>query len=86
MRVIGDIAHPRYRITLFTWNEKYMAKIEAGALEQTYKFNRDDFGSIEMLKAYFDTAFFADIDRIFETMQEAAIRAGQRFSTRPGKA
>jgi hypothetical protein len=37
MRVIGEIEHPRLRISLFYWNDKYVLKMEKGNLEQVYK-------------------------------------------------
>jgi hypothetical protein len=38
MRVIGYIDHPAYKISVFSWAEKYIIKIEAGFFEQSYKF------------------------------------------------
>ena len=44
MRYVGDIATTdSYKISLYTWNEKYIVKIEAGPYEQMYKVNQLDF-------------------------------------------
>ncbi|MGB3850108.1 MAG: hypothetical protein WA958_09090 [Tunicatimonas sp.] len=37
MRIIGEVPHPSCKITLFSWNAKYLVKIERGLIEQTFK-------------------------------------------------
>jgi CRISPR/Cas system-associated endonuclease Cas1 len=37
MRVVGEIAHPEIKITIFNWNNRYLIKLEAGPFEQTFK-------------------------------------------------
>ncbi len=37
MRVVSEIPHPRYKITIHQYNGKYMVKIELGTFEQIYK-------------------------------------------------
>lgn len=38
MRTLGEIAHPACKISMFSWNGKYLVKFEQGFCEQTYKF------------------------------------------------
>ena len=38
MRTLGEIMHPACKISLFSWNGKYLVKFEQGLCEQTYKF------------------------------------------------
>ena len=38
MRTLGEIKHPEMKISLFSWNGKYLVKFEQGFCEQTYKF------------------------------------------------
>ena len=45
MRVVGEIAHPDCKITIFHWNNRYLLKLEAGPLEQTFKVNEYDITS-----------------------------------------
>ncbi len=37
MHIIGEIPHPTCKITLFSWNAKYLIKLERGLIEQTFK-------------------------------------------------
>lgn len=43
MKVIRQIPHENYQITLFWWNQKYILKFEKNNLEQTYKISELDF-------------------------------------------
>jgi len=42
MRVIKEIQHPACRISIFSWNGKYLIKLEQGPFEQTYKIDELD--------------------------------------------
>jgi hypothetical protein len=37
MRIIAELPHPEFKISILTMNAKFIVKIEQGALEQTYK-------------------------------------------------
>lgn len=37
MRVIAELPHPDFKITIFSMNGKFIIKMERGILEQTYK-------------------------------------------------
>lgn len=37
MRIVNEIIHPECKITIFSWNSKYLIKFERGLIEQTYK-------------------------------------------------
>jgi hypothetical protein len=50
MRVVGEIAHPEVKITIFHWNNRYLIKLESGAFEQTFKIQEYDLSSEEDLK------------------------------------
>ncbi|WP_343636611.1 hypothetical protein [Fluviicola sp.] len=50
MRVIADIPHPRYKIQIFSYNAKYLVKIELGQFEQTFKIAETDVNGLEELK------------------------------------
>ncbi|MFN8237539.1 MAG: hypothetical protein U0T77_05165 [Chitinophagales bacterium] len=42
MRIVGNIPHPILKITVMQMNNRYVLKVEANMLEQTYKFHEDD--------------------------------------------
>jgi len=71
MRYVGDIATTdTYKILLYTWNEKYIVKIEAGPYEQIYKVNQLDFlGDEAALRAIFsDETFLKSVFSRFQQM------------------
>ena len=37
MRIVDEIVHPACKITIFSWNMKYLIKLERGLIEQTFK-------------------------------------------------
>lgn len=51
MRVVADIPHERYKIQIFSYNAKYMVKIELGQFEQTFKISETDVHGLEEVKA-----------------------------------
>ena len=50
MRVIADIPHARYKIQVFSYNAKYLVKIELGQFEQVFKIAESDVNGLEELK------------------------------------
>lgn len=50
MRVIADIPHARYKIQVFSYNGKYLVKIELGQFEQLFKIAESDVNGLEELK------------------------------------
>jgi hypothetical protein len=50
MRVIADVPHPRFKIQIFSYNGKYLLKIELGQFEQTFKVSETDVNGLEDIK------------------------------------
>ncbi len=42
MRIIAELPHPDFKISILNMNHKYIVKIEQGNLEQTYKIAEAD--------------------------------------------
>lgn len=51
MRVVADIPHERYKIQIFSYNGKYMLKIELGQFEQMFKIAESDVFGLEDVKS-----------------------------------
>jgi hypothetical protein len=51
MRVIADIPHSKYKIQVFSYNSKYLVKIELGQFEQIFKIGETDVMGLEDVKA-----------------------------------
>jgi len=37
MRIIAELPHPEFKISILNMNQKFIVKIEKGSLEQSYK-------------------------------------------------
>ncbi len=68
MRYLNDIPHPHFRIGLYAWNNKYILKIEAGLLEQTYKISETDVLDPSELPNLVDQPFLEQVARRFAEM------------------
>jgi len=68
MRVIKELSYDDIRITVFSWNNKYLIKYEQGMVEQTYKVSEMDIMSEEDLKPFFEKEFVQEIKNKFEEM------------------
>jgi hypothetical protein len=67
MRVVGEIAHPDCKITIFHWNNRYLLKLEAGLMEQTFKVSEYDISSEDDLKKILNDEF---IEKAMERFQQ----------------
>lgn len=79
MRILGSLPHPQFKISVFSWSEKYIVKIEAGHFEQTYKFKEADFSSWEQLALFFDAEMMQQVLITFKQMAEQAMQAAKRM-------
>lgn len=67
MRVIGNIPHPKITISIFSMNDKYQIKFEAGPMEQIYKIAHSEVNGIEGINKLVDAVF---IEKIMERFNE----------------
>ena len=79
MRIVGEIPHDVCKITLFSWNNRYLIKVELGLLEQTYKVNQFDIGSEADLFKLVDESFISDALDRFKEMDETLGQALERL-------
>jgi len=54
MRVVANIPHPSIGITVFSMNDKFIVKLEAGPMEQSFKFSSEEVKGIEDIKKILD--------------------------------
>ncbi len=74
MRVIGEIPHPSCKITLFSWNGKYLIKLERGMIEQTFKVSEMDVSGDDDIKKILSEAFMQKAVGRFDEMEDALMR------------
>ncbi|MBX0291129.1 hypothetical protein K3G63_11795 [Hymenobacter sp. HSC-4F20] len=70
MRQLAIIPHPTVKITLFSWNGKYLIKLEKGPLEQTYKVSELDLTSEDDIHLLLDEEFIQAAVQRFTGMQQ----------------
>ena len=71
MRIIAELPHPEFKITLFNMNQKYIVKFEQGQLEQSYKLSELDLsgGGVNEVFQILDEAFMNTVVERFKTMR-----------------
>lgn len=68
MRIVGNIPHPEIRITVFHMNDKYMVKLEAGPMEQVFKFDQQKYPGFESIQKLIDETFISNALKRFNEM------------------
>ena len=68
MRVIATIPHPKISISIFSMNDKYQIKFEAGPMEQIFKIPHSEVNGIEGINKLVDAAFLEKIMERFNEM------------------
>lgn len=71
MRIIAELPHPEFKISILNLNNKFIVKIEQGNLEQTYKIAEADVvdgvnGVFELM----DEAFLKTVSARFLEMRK----------------
>jgi len=77
MRIIAELPHPDFKITMFHWNNRYLIKIEQGYLEQTYKIDQFEVAEDD-LKKVLDEPFLKQVTERFSEMYRSFHEALQR--------
>lgn len=78
MRLVREIAHPNYKITIFSWNNRYLIKLEQGMLEQTFKIPETDLSGDDDLNSILDAEFLHQASQRFKDMGQSLYEARMR--------
>jgi hypothetical protein len=79
MRIVGYIEHPVVKITVMQMNNRFVLKLEANMLEQTYKFNEDDnLRTMADIKKMVDETFLNECIKRFSDMNKSRGETYQR--------
>jgi len=81
MRIIAELPHPDFKISILNMNNKFIVKIEQGSLEQTYKIAEADVvdgvnGVFELL----DEAFLKTVATRFTEMRKDFKNSYHRYN------
>lgn len=71
MRVIKEFSEKGIRISIFSWNNKYLLKFEQGMIEQTYKISELDVFNEEDLSQFISDSFLDEIQKRFDEMHQS---------------
>lgn len=71
MRVVKEIPGERYNITIYSWSNKLLIKVEQGAFEQTYKISEMDLlPGVDMAEVVMEKSFLEKVEGRFKEMQD----------------
>ena len=74
MRVIKEMTKGEIRVSIFSWNSKYIFKYELGPMEQTFKVSETDILEESELESFLDGEFLEEVKHRFEEMGAALLR------------
>jgi len=71
MRIIAELPHPEFKISIFNMNQKFIVKIEKGSLEQSYKIPEMDLtDGVNSVFELLDEDFLKTVTSRFESMKK----------------
>ncbi|MTI30521.1 hypothetical protein [Xanthovirga aplysinae] len=80
MRVVDEFEHPNCKITIFSWNNKYLIKLERGPIEQTFKISEFDVSGDEEIRSLIENETFMQKALLrFEEMMESLSEAMEKL-------
>lgn len=71
MRVVKEFVKEDIRISIFSWNNKYLIKFEFGPMEQTFKIPEMDILDENDLNQFCEGEFFTVVVQRFKEMGES---------------
>jgi len=71
MRVVSEFSKDGIRVSVFSWNNKYLLKYELGPMEQTFKIPETDILEESDLDSFYQGEFFDKVVLRFKEMGES---------------
>jgi hypothetical protein len=68
MRIVKEVPLPDMKVTIFSWNNKYLFKLEQGLLEQTFKIPETEITSEQDLDVLLGEGFLNKARQRFREM------------------
>jgi hypothetical protein len=79
MRIIDEFFLDGCKVTLMSWNNRYLIKVEYDLLEQVFKLDQFAVESAQQLRTLLDADFMAQARKRFEEMEEALHQSLKRL-------
>lgn len=81
MRIIAELPHPEFKISILNMNDKFIVKIEQGSLEQTYKIAGIDLlDGVNSVFEILDEAFLKTVSARFTGMRKDWVDTFKRYN------
>ena len=74
MRVVREETRGEIRVSIFSWNSKFIFKYELGPMEQTFKVSEMDILEESELEGFLEGEFLEEVKQRFEEMGESLLR------------
>jgi hypothetical protein len=74
MRVVKEVTLGEVRVSIFSWNSKYIFKYELGPMEQTFKVSETDILEESELDGFLEGEFLEEVQLRFKEMGESLLR------------
>ena len=74
MRVVREETRGEIRVSIFSWNSKFIFKYELGPMEQTFKVSEMDILEESELERFLEGEFLEEVKQRFEEMGESLLR------------
>jgi len=74
MRVVKEVTLGEIRVSIFSWNSKYIFKYELGPMEQTFKVSETDILEESELEGFLEGEFLEEVNQRFQEMGESLLR------------
>jgi len=81
MRIIAELPHPEFKISILNMNDKFIVKIEQGSLEQTYKIAGIDLlDGVNSVFEILDEEFLKTVAARFTEMRRDWVDTFKRYN------
>jgi hypothetical protein len=74
MRVVREETRGEIRVSIFSWNSKFIFKYELGPMEQTFKVSETDILEESELESFLEGEFLEEVKQRFEEMGESLLK------------
>jgi hypothetical protein len=74
MRVVKEVTRGDIRVSIFSWNSKYIFKYELGPMEQTFKVSETDILEEAGLDGFLEGEFLEEVNQRFKEMGASLLR------------
>ena len=74
MRVVKEVTLGEIRVSIFSWNSKYIFKYELGPMEQTFKVSETEIFVESDLDGFLEAEFLEEVQQRFKEMGASLLR------------